>query len=81
MTYEEFAAAVARELDIEEGPPASATLVEDLGLDSLGCFNLVLFIDELSGQAATPDDEVPYPLIATMGDAYRYLEEMQRAGG
>lgn len=76
MTYEEFARTVAGEFDIEGVPPPSARLVEDLGLDSLDCFSLVLLVDELAGPAPAPGD-MAYPVLLTMGDAHHYAEEAQ----
>jgi hypothetical protein len=86
MSYEEFAATVAGEFDLEGVPPATARLVEDVGLDSLDCFNLVLLVDELSGAGAAgvaaAAADAAYPLITTMGDAHRYYQEaLERAGG
>ena len=79
MTYEEFARTVAGAFDMDGPPPATARLIEDLGLDSLDCFNLVLFVDELAATSSQPAD-VPYPLITTMGDAHCYLEELREVG-
>lgn len=75
MTYDEFSAEIARQLDLDGAPEAGATLVEDLGLDSLDCFNLVALVEELAGVDDNPP-EVPYPLLVTMGDVHRYYREI-----
>jgi acyl carrier protein len=80
VTYEEFATEVAGAFDLDTRPLPDARLVEDLGLDSLDCFNLVLLVDELASGSQAAD--TPYPLIATMADAHHYFQEVrERTGG
>jgi acyl carrier protein len=48
-------------------------LFDELGLDSLGAFQLLVTLEDLAGIAFPPDD--PPPLF-TLGDAHRYYCEL-----
>lgn len=79
MSPEEFGAFVAAEFELSDAPCLSARLVEDLGLDSLDLFDLVLFIEELAGATvdSISDLQVAYPILYTLADAYHYWEDIQ----
>ena len=71
LEFEEYVARVTEFLDV----PAPTTLdrdsglYEDLGIDSLQAFELLIITEQLAGLSALPPS---IPAIYTLGDAYDY---------
>lgn len=79
VSAEEFAARLGAEFGIPAPPPLGASLTDDLGLDSLDHFDLVLFSEELAG-TVDPAADSDFPLLVTVEDAYTYYAELCAAG-
>jgi len=72
LTFEEYAQRLATAFGLAVvSPPSDAGLYDDLGLDSLQAFQLMLFTEGLAGASFPPD--FPPPLF-TVADAYSYYE-------
>ena len=70
--FEEYVSRLFEALDIEvrSGYTQDSGLYDDIGLDSLQAFELVIFTEELAGLTMPP----PFiPMIFTLGDAYTYF--------
>jgi acyl carrier protein len=68
---EEFTAVLAEYFDWDPAPDHDARLVEDLGLDSLQIFELMLLLEDVGGHPVP--DEVMVQL-RTVGDVYDTYE-------
>lgn len=69
-TLAQFAEAAGQLLAVEIPPNPSLTLSGDLGVDSLGLFELLLLIEEYLGREL--EDSVLDAMV-TLGDAYDLL--------
>jgi acyl carrier protein len=76
LEYEPFARRVVDMLELaaSELPNAEASVYEELGLDSLQAFQLIIVIESLAD--VTPIDDLP--AIYTMRDAYNYYADLCR---
>jgi acyl carrier protein len=76
-TFDEFTAHLRD--DLLEGYPGTlapdSTLFEEIGLDSLEIFHIVVFIEDLAG--AEIELEMP-PAMETVMDAYEYYRSVVR---
>lgn len=84
LTFQEFVAELARQLDLSAIAAATPTtdLYEELGLDSLQAYELVYVAEELAG-AVSPDpllggsgEDPPFEPIATLGDVHDYYQRL-----
>jgi len=77
MEREDFYEAVAAEFQLDGALTDQTHLASDLGFDSVGMFDLVLFIEEVA--EIGPEDQVgmDYPMLNTLGDAYAYCEALR----
>ena len=75
LTYEAFSNRVVRELRIDCDLPVNPydSLYDQLGLDSLQAFELIVLIEGLAGRDIPPPE---LPNIFTMQDAYEYFTSM-----
>jgi acyl carrier protein len=70
MSLDEFRRHVAREIAREpEAIPAEADLRDDLGLDSIEMFLLVIAVEDLG--AEFPEEMLPH--VRTLADAYHHF--------
>jgi acyl carrier protein len=71
LDYSQFSFQVCKLLQMPEAHPINryAGLYDDVGLDSLQAFELLIIIESLAG-LDTPPAEIP--AIFTMDDAFRY---------
>jgi acyl carrier protein len=82
LTFEEFAAQLREEVlqafTGELGPDTH--LLDEVGLDSLDLFHVVVFIEDVAGVEIAIDDPPP---LATVQDAYAYYRRSvsPRRGG
>ena len=74
LTKERFLEAVITEFNLFEGVELTASLTEDLDLDSLDVLNLVMFSEEL---AEVQIDGSDFPMLLTLDDAYKYAISLQ----
>ncbi len=74
---EDFYASVAAEFELDRTLTDQTLLVADLDFDSMGMFDLVLFIEEVA--EVQPEDQLgmDYPMLNTLGDAYAYCEALR----
>lgn len=73
MTFEELKAIIVDTLDVdEEKVTPEASLIDDLGADSLDAVELNMAIEDACGKAV-PDEKLPE--MKTVGDILRLLEE------
>lgn len=80
MTLEEFVAKLVPEFpSFALTSSRDATLVEQLGMDSLEMLNLAAAIEELAG-VQTSMDNVPSADLVTVGDAYDYYSALASGG-
>jgi len=77
VTFDEFTLQLTSEFDLSHPLNPDALLMDDLGLDSLDCFNLVLFLEELAG-VTSELQPLPYPVLITVSDAFSYFQEAKR---
>lgn len=72
LTFDQYSQRLATAFGLAVvAPSPDAGLYDDLGLDSLQAFQLMLFTEGLAGASFPPD--FPPPLF-TVGDAYSYYE-------
>ena len=70
--------AISEELGLPVVPEPSATLAE-LGVDSLGLFQLVCLVEERAGGG--PAEELPdYPVFESVADVLAYYHELRQQG-
>jgi acyl carrier protein len=78
MTFDEFAIFLAQALELE--PPITLQpttgLYDELGLESLQAFQMVIAIETRAG-LEIPEDDVPE--LYTLGDAYEYFCRIESA--
>lgn len=76
MTFEEYVSALTEALELTtiDGFDRSKGLMDELGLDSLEAFELVLATEELAG-LSEPSSTIP--AIFTLSDAYQYYLKCQ----
>jgi len=73
MIFEKIKEILVEQLDVEEDKvTAEASVVEDLGADSLDLVDLVMTIEE-EFDVEISDDQVD--VIKTVGDIVKYIEE------
>jgi acyl carrier protein len=77
MNPDEFYEAIANEFGLDVVPTDQMLLATDLGLDSLGMFDLVLFIEEVAEVPAADRKPMDYPMLNTSRDAYAYYEALR----
>jgi acyl carrier protein len=78
LDYDAFAARVVELLQLAWDGAVNPydSLYDELGLDSLQAFELLVIVEALAG-AAVPPPEIPE--IFTMQDAYTYFESLHPA--
>jgi acyl carrier protein len=78
LGFDELVTHLARELHLALPDPAlpSTGLFDDLELDSLGAFELVVTVEDVAASEAPPVD---VPKMFTLGDVYDYY--LQLTGG
>lgn len=74
LSLDEYCRRIFGLLDVPAPEPvdAAAGLFEELALDSLQAFELVVATEQLAGREVPPPE---LPAIWTVGDAYRYYCE------
>jgi acyl carrier protein len=77
MKHDEFYGAIAAEFELDKSLADHSLLESDLGFDSLGMFDLVLFIEEVAGVQPEDQRAMDYPMMTTLGDAYAYCEALE----
>lgn len=71
LTSREFARQLSVECGLRPGLSDDSRFIEDLGVDSLGMLNLIIFIEELArGYELATSPE--FPIIRTLSDAYSF---------
>jgi acyl carrier protein len=75
MTFEEFVAQlrVLLRVDIPDPVDPSASLYDELGLDSFQAFELLIVVEALAGNVVPP--ATPAELF-TLADAFAYYEDL-----
>ncbi len=75
MTFDKVKALVAEQLNVDENEvTAEASILEDLGADSLDLVDLVMTLEE-EFDVEIPDEAVQN--IKTVGDIVKYIEDNQ----
>jgi acyl carrier protein len=74
-TLDKLASELCKTFEWESLPPPSQRLVDDLGLDSLDLFFIVVLVEELAGLDSPSAD---YPQLVTAGDIVTYFETLRR---
>lgn len=77
MKREELYEAIAAEYELDGVLMDQTLLASDLGFDSLGMFDLVLFVEEVAGVQPEGQPTMDYPVMMTLGDVYAYCEALQ----
>lgn len=77
MKRAELYEAIAAEFELQGALEDQTILDSDLGFDSLGMFDLVLFVEELAGGQSTDRQPMDYPMMTTLGDVYAYWEALR----
>lgn len=73
MVFEKVQKVICDQLDVDEDKvTAEATIIEDLGADSLDVVDLVMSLEE-EFDIEVPDDEVEN--IKVVGDLVKYIED------
>lgn len=73
MVFEKVKAILIDQLDVEEDKiVADASIVDDLGADSLGVVDLVMALED---EFDIEIDEDKYESFKTVGDIVKYIEE------
>jgi acyl carrier protein len=62
-------------VDFPDGAGRDTSLYEDLGLDSLQAFELLIIIEGLAEAMVAPLD---IPALYTLGDAFAYYEDLRQ---
>jgi acyl carrier protein len=77
MEFDAFARMLASELGVfHDGPLTPATgLYDDLGLDSLLAFSLLIIVEAAAGLDVPPAE---LPELFTLGDAHAYYEHARQ---
>lgn len=74
MTFEKIRGIIIDQLGVEESEVSMESTFEDLGVDSLGVFEVIMAIEEeFNIQIPNEDAEC----IKTIGDAVKYVENKQ----
>jgi acyl carrier protein len=75
---EAFVDLVCEEFELDRRPRLDEDLVEEVGLDSLDLFHLVVFLEELAGidEPEVLDGAFEYPVLTSLQDAYSCLCEL-----
>jgi hypothetical protein len=71
MTFNEYASSLEKAIGVTF-PPAygpDTGLFDEIDLDSLSAFELILFTEDLAGLTVPPAEP---PSLATLGDAFSY---------
>lgn len=71
--FEAFVDELQREFGLPDAPEGSSRLHEDLGMDSLAIFMLVVLIEE---RAAAPQPLAELPPLRTVQDAYDLYRQL-----
>lgn len=70
LIFESYTSQLLAALDIHwEDEAHAGTLLEDVGMDSMDLFELVVFTERIAGLEIPPDQ---IPDLMTLGDAYNY---------